>query len=222
MARGRAASHTLAVLLCLLFLICVTAVPTSNAIPAQLPGQNGSTTPAKGMGGGWNVATIIGMTAGIVVTILVMLSLASTVHHRRASLRIHKQLLERISHIAEHNPSILASQPPETGAGVGTAAGTGRPQAPWRTTSGMAADAYHLAVLMSSAAHLSPTVYSAIQEQIQPTRPSQSVPPVETKTRAPIMEDKVLGRREDMVSLGGRSRQAADADGVSSAARLAP
>lgn len=208
MARGRAASYTLALLLLLLFIIsAVTASPARNTprqhSTAPLPSVEGpSTTSVKG--GEWNVSSIIGITVGIIVTLLVILALSNTVYHRHASLRIHQQLLERISRITQLSPPVLDNQPPDTSAG----AGTGRPHAPRRMTPGVASEAYHLALLMSSAAHLSPNIYSAIQEQIQPMLSSPVVPPAESKMRAPVVEDKVLGRREDIASQGRQSGQA--------------
>lgn len=219
MARRRAASYTLAAALTLLFL-SVAASPVSSR-PPSIPSVEGqSTTSVKT--GGWNVASIIAMSVGIVVTLVVILSLSNTMYHRHASLRIHRQLLEHISHITQFTPPILDQQPPDTGAGVGAGTSTSRPQAPWRTTTGVAADAYHLALLMSSTAHLSPTVHSAIQEQIQPMLTRSVATPAESKMRAPPVEDKVLGRREDIVSQSHPNGQATVEGRLAITTRLVP
>lgn len=225
MARGRAVSHALAVLLHLL-LFLVSAVAASPASDTRRQDSWAQTVPTTNShantavtGGGWNVASIIGISVGIVVVLLVILSLSNSFYHSHASLRIHQQLLERISHIAQYTPPIDA---PDTGAGAGAGAGAGRPHAPWRMTPGVASDAYHLALLMSSTAHLSPTMYSAIQEQIHPRLLNPPAPAAETKMRAPVTEDKVLGRREDIESQGRQSEQAAGVEGqIPSFPRLA-
>lgn len=154
--------------------------------------QDGSPDATIADHGGFSVASIIGVAVSATFTIAVIISLSYSAYYQHAKLQLHKQFLERLAPHAPRTEDQQAGVSPED-----VIADISR-----RTRT--AADAYGLAVLMSSSAQLSPAIYSALQEE----ESSSPIAPAEAKAKA-VMDDKVLGRREDILPLGHQFSQAA-------------
>lgn len=133
--------------------------------------------------GGFSVASSVGVAVSATFTLAVIMSLSYSAYYRHAKLKLHRQFLERLGPLA---PPQVQDQQAQVAPQVIV------PEGHRRTRT--AVDTYGLAVLMSSSAQLSPAVYSALQEE----EPQPLMAPAEAKTKA-TMEDKVLGRRQDVI-----------------------
>lgn len=135
--------------------------------------------------GGFSVASIVGVAVSATFTLAVIISLSYSAYYRHAKLKLHRQYLERLGPFASQAQNQEADVSPE--------AAIPDEFRSMRT----AARAHGLAGSISSSAQFATFTYSAAQEH-QLESPTA---PVEAKAKAAV-EDKVLGRREDLLPLG--------------------
>lgn len=135
--------------------------------------------------GGFSTASIVSVAIFAAFTIAVIVSLSYAAYYCHAKLKLQKQLLERLVPSTFHAQNQQAGVFPEVAVS----------DVSWTTQT--AATTNSLAVLMSSSAQPSPASCAALQEE----QLKSSIAPVEAKAKA-VTEDKVLGRRQDIMPLG--------------------
>lgn len=210
-AHHRVAALKLLLLLLLPLLLAGTAArpfdtqslpshPATSGISTLLPGhlavRLAQDVQANSFGASNNDFAKVFIAIGGALALAMILSLLYSIHYRHAKLQLQRQYLDQRSPL----PPEQAQQPAQ---GQCPAGDVVRPSALRRTTAGVAADNYGLALFMASSAQLSPAVYAALMEQ-EASSPNL---PIESKMKAIPQEEKVLGRREDFRALGSRSGQ---------------
>lgn len=145
--------------------------------------------------GGLSFAGPLGIGIAAFITAVIMLAVIYSIYYHHAKLRIQRARLERSEPInlpqereADMNQEAAnpTSPPPTETRGVLR-----------RTTTRIPPQMSGCAVLMSSAAELSPTVYSALQSSEEEPKAQISE---DAKMRAILQEEKALGRRDDIIS----------------------
>lgn len=169
-----------------------TVIHQARHILAARVTQDGQPNTTIDTHGGFSVASLVGIAVSASFTLAVIFSLSYSAYYRHAKLKLHRQFLERLGPLTSQAQGQQIEASPEA-----TIPDSSR-------TIRTAADIYGLTVLMSPPAQPSPDVYTNLQDE-QPGSPSA---PDEAKTRA-AEEDKVLGRREDIIPLGRRFSHAA-------------
>lgn len=154
--------------------------------------QNGQPDTAIDEHGGFSVASSVGVAVSATFTLAVIVSLSYTGYYRHAKLQLHRQFLERLGPPASQAQDQQAENSSQAAS----------PAIHRRTRT--APDTYGLTVLISPPPQRSPDIYSTLQAE----QPKPPVTSLEAKTKA-AEENKVLGRREDIIPLGRQFGHAA-------------